>query len=246
MAIYNPLSWQNEQALTGYPFEALLDPQNFIVDAKFIQFDNFVPVLNYVRVNRDSLNLAITFDTEQITSLEFFKDVYTLGEAYQNLRIYTQDNSRYLGVIVFGSGAAELWSTSVGRKIVYDTPFSAEAVRSVPSQDAVYTLDGNYGDIKFGRSLDDTTIFFNTTKRTEEHPTALNAITFNAVANHAIPDNADMSGLRKINLVAPLNNNINLASNDTIKITTLNAASLTIDLVAGTASNAFILPTLIA
>ena len=62
MAIYNPLSWQNENALSSYPFSEDIDVQDFIVDAKFVQFDNFLPILNYVLVERDRLNLTMTFD----------------------------------------------------------------------------------------------------------------------------------------------------------------------------------------
>ena len=72
-----------------------------------------------------------------------------------------------------------------------------------------------------------------------------NAVIFNAVGGHSvvgiIPE-----GLRKINLVGPKNNNITLSANDVIKMTSLNGRSLSVDLVAGKGTRAFILPTLTA
>ena len=46
MANYNPLNWQNENGLSSYPFDRDLEVQDFIVDARFVQFDNYVPVYN--------------------------------------------------------------------------------------------------------------------------------------------------------------------------------------------------------
>lgn len=242
MAIYNPFSWQNETALANYPVAS----QSFITDAKFVQFDNFIPILNTVMVNKTNLKISINFDSAQTVVTTFSKDVYDLGDEYRCTRIYTQAGDRYLGVITFGPGAQELWDTSIGRKIIFNTPFAAETVRSIPSQDAVYSLDSNYGDVALGRSTADKTIFYNTAASAEYPGSILNAVTFNAVTNHAIPEDAVQRGLRKINLVSPVNNNINLASNDIIKITSVNAASLTVNLVAGAPTSQFTIPTLIA
>ena len=237
MAIYNVLNWQNENALSSYPLNSDVDVQDFIVDARFVQFDNFVPVLNYVKIDSDRITLAITFDYGQHTAIEFFKSTYDNGEKYRVVRIYSPIDNRYMGSLTFGQGAAELWTSYVGRKLVYNISFAENTVRSIPSQDAVYTLDGNYGVIALGRTDSDTTIFYNCVNSSEDR-----SVVFNAVGGHAVSGNKE--GLRKINLVTPLNNNINLASNDVIKISSFNAASLTIDLVAGSPSTAFIIPTL--
>jgi hypothetical protein len=235
MAIYNPLNWQNENALSSYPLTEAGDFQDFIVDAKFVQFDNFVPVLNYVQVNNTNIVFTITFDSGQLTTPPFLKSVYALGPAYRSLQIYTDSGDRYLGSITLGPGAASLWETSTGRKLLYDLPFAAQTVRSIPSADAVYTLDSNYGDVILGRSASDKTIFYNTTA---------DSVVFDAVTHHTIDDPSVLNGLRKINLVSPVKNNINLASNDIIKVDVVNGASLTISLNAGAASNNSLIPSL--
>jgi hypothetical protein len=235
MAIYNPLNWQNENALSSYPLTEAVDFQDFIVDAKFVQFDNFVPVLNYVQVNSTNIVFTITFDSGQLTTPPFLKSVYALGPAYRSLQVYTASGDRYLGSITLGPGAAALWESSVGRKLTFNLPFAAQTVRSIPSADAVYTLDSNYGDITLGRATADKTIFYNTAPHT---------VVFNAVTHHTIDDTSVLNGLRKINLVAPVNNNINLASNDIIKVAAVNGASLTISLNSGAASGNSLIPSL--
>jgi hypothetical protein len=238
MSTYNPLEWQNGNSLSGYPLTQETDYPSFLVDAKFVQFDNFVPTLSTVFVDTAKIRLTIIFDYGTHTTIELLKDDYNKGEAYQNLRMYQPDTNRYLGILTFGDGPLDMWATSTGTVIQYNTPFLPETVRSVPKNDAVYTFDGSYGGVVLGRTSSDTTIFYNTAKTAE-----LNSVTFNAVGGHSIAG-LTAKGLRKINLVDPVANNINLVSNDVIKITPLNASSLTIGLAAGTAPSAFTLPTL--
>lgn len=239
MATYNPLSWQNENALANYPFAELQEIQDLLVDARFVQFDGFIPILKQIRVDHDTITLSITFDYGEKTNIVLHKSTYMQGDAYRNVRMYSEDKSRYLGVLVFGLGAGTLWNDYVGRKLTYSSSFLPETVRSIPSKDAVYKLDDNYGDLELGRTDNDSTVFYNTSLE-------LNAITLNAVGGHGVQAGQVKEGLRKINLVPPLHNNINLASNDVIKIRSLNGTSLTIDLVAGSSSKSFLIPTLIA
>jgi len=238
MSIYNPLSWQSEHALSGFPFDVELDIRDFIVDAQFVQFDGFIPVLNYAYVELDRIRLSITFDSGTQSSIEFLRAAYLRDGGYRSLRIYTTSGDRYLGTITFGSGASVLWENYIGQKLTYDQSFTVSTVRGIPSRDAVYALDGNYGDITLGRTYQDSTIFYNVSED-------LNAVTFNAVGGHSVADDAKPEGLRKINLVTPLNNNINLASNDVIKISSFNSQSLTVDLVSGSVSKAFAVPSLV-
>jgi hypothetical protein len=132
----------------------------------------------------------------------------------------------------------DIWNTVSGSTIRFDVSFAPETVRSIPKQDAVYTFDGNFGDVVLGRTATDTAIFYNTAKIT-----GLNSITLNAVGGSTIGSNT-AKGLRKINLVGPVANNINLVSNDVIKIVPLNAAALSIGLIAGTSSDTFSVPSL--
>jgi hypothetical protein len=242
MANYNTLNWQNENALSSHPFDLDIEVQDFVVDASFVQFDSFVPTLDYVYVSPTKITLDMTFDFGTLTDLTFLKESYDAGIAYRHIRIYQPSNTRYLGTVVFGEGANMLWKQYLGQRIRIASRFSASVVRSIPSKDAVYLLDSSYGDVTFTRTSADRALFYNVSE-------SMNSITFNAVGGHsasdAISDNSG-NGLKKINLVKPLNNNINLASNDVVKVTPFNASSLKIALVTGSKSPTFVLPTLIA
>jgi hypothetical protein len=235
MAIYNTLNWQNENALSSYPFALDQEIQDFIVDAKFVQFDNFIPTLNHILVENDKIIFSITFDYGSNDNIIFLKSVYDTGDAGRYVRMYNNSGDRHMGSLTIGPGAGVLWSSYVGRKIIYDIKFLQDTVRSIPLKDAVYLFDGSYGDVLLSRTDVDETIFYNTS-------IDLNSITFNAVGGHAIKPGVP-EGLRQINLVKPVNNNINLVSNDVIKITSPTGSYLTVDLVAG-GTSAFTLPTL--
>jgi hypothetical protein len=240
MSKYNTLSWQNENALSGYPFNVSFEVENFIVAASFIQFDNYIPTLTLVSVEKDYISLDIIFDDLQTTTVKFYKSAYLLGEAYRYIKIYSNDTNRYFGTITFGIGALNLWNMYVGRKIKSNLQFMTSTVRSIPKKDAVYTFDGLFGDLKLGRADTDLSIFYNTSENTvTEH----NVIMFNAVHGHA-PLTPDPRTLKKINLVSPVNNNISLESNDVIKITAVEGETLTIDLISGNTDKAFSIPTL--
>jgi hypothetical protein len=241
MDINDVLNYQNENELAGYPLLQGLEVVGVISDTCFVQFDNFVPVLQTVLVDATKITLSILFDSGAIDNIVFLKTNYTENTGF--VRIYQTDpynpantNYRFLGTITFGSGLSLLWSTYVGRKLTFNVPFAPETVRSIPSKAAVYTFAGCYGAINLGRTQDDNTVFYNTSL-------ASNSITFNAVTGH-ITDSTASPGLKMINLVKPVNNNINLISNDVVKLNSFNAASLTIDLVAGSPSGAFKLPNL--
>lgn len=239
MANYNPLGRQNENALSNYPFHLAQEIKEIIVDAKFVQFDAFIPILDNIVITSDRLELTVIFDYGKNTDIILLKDNYLMGEPYKAVRIYTSDKSRYLGMLTFGAGVLELWKSYVGRKLSYSSAFLPETTASIPSNDAVYTFDGNHGEVQLSRTAADTTVFYNTSLD-------LNSITLNAVGGHTIPEDSKKEGLRKINLVTPLHNNINLASNDVIKIKSFNSSSLTIELVSGSPAKAFTIPTLIA
>lgn len=236
MATYNVLEWVDENSLTSYPLSEELEVQGVIVSANFIQFDNFIPILNEIFVDSVSINFKITFDFGRHTSLMFYRQKYDMGEAYRYLRIYTPDKSRYLGTLSFGRGVSTLWNEHIGRKFTYSLPFSPSVVRSIDSNSGVYRLDGSYGDLTLGRTAQDATIFYNMSS-------SFKTVMFNAVTGHSV-ESSDTIGLRKINLVSPVNNNINLAANDVIKFTPQNAAALSVDLVAGLSSSNFAIPTL--
>ena len=236
MATYNVLERASENSLTSFPLTEELEVQNFIVDASFIQFDNFIPQLNRIFVDSDAIKLDITFDFGKLTSISFTRQAYLAGENYRHVRIYTPENDRYLGVLSFSSGAQTLWEQNTGRQFTYNIPFYTSTVKSIPSSCGVFLFDNRYGAVELTKPNTDNTIFYNIS-------TIKNSITFNAVTNHSVPSDS-LGGLRKINLVRPIRNNITLAANDVIKFTPQNAATLNIDLASNSASSTVSVPTL--
>jgi len=238
MSVYNVLNWQNENTLTHYPFSEELAHAGVIVDANFIQFDSFIPVLNYITVDSDRLTFAITLDFGQLTNAQILKSVYLADDATKVVNLYNADSTRFVGSLSIGIGALELWKNYTGQKLTYNKAFDPSVVKSIPSKDAVYTLDGLYGDVVLSRTTADSTVFYNCVNNAQER-----YMVFNAVAGHQI-DPIQRNGLRKINLVRPLNNNINLAANDVLKFNSINNAALSVALVSGTPTASFTLPTL--
>lgn len=239
MATYNPLNWQNESELGDYPFVSGVEPKGLIVDAAFIQFDNFLPTLVSITIDTERIIVTLTCDQETVEA-SMYKEVFMLGLGYRNVRVYSKDSSRYLGTLAFGEETSNIWTTYLGRVFSYSTPFLQSVVKSIPLNDAVYKLDDSYGDVLLSRTVDDSSIFFNASSNTD-----YNSVTFNAVQGHAVPSTSSrVTALKQINLVRPIKNNINLLSNDVIKFSPLNGASLSIDLVSGSVSSSFSIPSL--
>lgn len=264
MAEYNPLPWQNENSLSSYPLVFPFDYDGFIVDASFIQFDYFVPILNSVLVskedNADYIDIAITFDSGEKIE-RYWREQH--NEGLREVR-FMENDSRYLGCITIGEQATFLWDNFMGQKLVKNIPFLATVVRSIPLKDAVYTLDSIYGDVVFDVELDELSnfstigdfnfqsflitglnvqntgggnnIFYN-------YNINKNALVFNAVANHTFPD-AHVWALKRINLVPPVNNNIFLAGNDVVKFTSINNQKLQVSLAGENSLGSSIVPTL--
>jgi hypothetical protein len=230
MADYNILEWQNENSLSSYPFTDDIVVPDFIIDAKFVQFNNFIPILNYIQVDSNNIKINITYDYGTIEAL------YIKSSNVKSLRLYTNDSYRHIGVLSLGPGAETLLTTHVGQKLTYGINFVPESVISIPSTAGVFTFDRNFGEVSLSRGAEDTTIFYNIN-------TELNSITLNAVAGHEAIGPA--KGLRQINLVKPKNNNITLYSNDVIKFKPSgDFVGLETSLVSGTPTKSFKLPTL--
>jgi hypothetical protein len=253
MASYTVLPWQNENSLTSYPLETPFELENFIVDASFIQFDAFVPVLKEIDVRQTDLRLKFQTDAGEIGARYFLVD-HRAGK--QDLRIFAQNN-RYLGCLALGAGADVLWTSYVGQKLELNIKFLAHTVRSIPLKDAVYTLDSLYGDVQFDSAIDTLekyaqfessstqliprgkTVFYNIQNTPK-------VFSFNAVKNHSVAKAALMpKALKKINLVRPVDNNVYIASNDVLKFTPFNGQRLNIALAGDSVfTSSSIVPTL--
>jgi len=215
------IEWENEHALSAYPFTVDAPLNNVIVDASFQQFANFVPLINYIEVSSTFLTINLTYDTGTSNFVLQQAD-YLAGLNYIRLTVGT----RYIGRITFADGVNTLWNNYVGEKVIYNLLFVASTVRSINEQAGVFYLNNLFGNIVLSSSSTDETVFFNTNNDIYK-----NFITFNAVGNHKFPLTTSFQALKKINLMSPVNNNIFIASSDVIQISGDGIGSLNVTLV---------------
>lgn len=200
MANTGILSWQNETGLINYPLIGQVGVSNFIVDANFIQFDNYIPTLNTVVVTSADIKLTITFDLEVVTIT-----VLNLGFVDGHVEKIYGTSGRYLGKIIFGTGAFTLWNNFNNQTITVNVPFVSTVVQSIPTTAGVYSIDGVIGDVVIGL---DTNMFVGQTGQ---------LLVLNSVG---LPTTGSSPALKTINGVAPINNNIYIEDSDLIKIGT--------------------------
>jgi hypothetical protein len=204
------LSWLNETSLSPYPLARSYGYDGFIVDANFIQFDYFIPILNTITVDDVNITLNITFDLST-ESIELPLSFFTGAGVFSSIRA----NNRYIGKLVFGSGVNAVISELNNSTFTVNTPFLSHLVKSIPTVSGVYSIDNLYGDLTFDSN---GTVFY------EE----AGNITFNAVATA----NIDTSPyLKTLNSVVPILNNVYLKDSEVIKITSNGPSQLLISMV---------------
>lgn len=186
------LQWLNEHAKTDYPLENSIGYTDFIVDASFVQFDNYIPVLKSIVGTITDLTLSIQFDKEKL-------DIVLAKESFvanNGIRI-TGTDTRYLGTIVFGPGTLDVFTELVGLTKKYNQPFAATTVTSINSNAGVYTIEDVWGDVTISTGESQTTqeIFFQLSG---------NTVVWNAVGLPEIPT-VDFVPLRSINGVHATN-----------------------------------------
>jgi hypothetical protein len=238
------LEWQNETGLTAYPLQSSSSIDDFIVDASFVQFDNFIPTLVSVFPNSESIQITITFDTGNITV------TYTLldFEAGKNFVHIYQDGTknRYLGSLVFGLGTANLFTNFVSVLMPLNIPFIPGTVTSVASNTGVFSFEGLIGDVVITRPAttlnDDNSIFFNVSGTN---------VVMNAVLYHAFLHNPPTQALTQVNRMGPQvqdgysSNSIFISSNDVVKFNSTSVGTIDINLVGTTlAQTPIVVPSL--
>lgn len=202
------LEWLNEHALTDYPLTGYAGVYDFLLDANFVQFDGFVPILVQGEVKQDSLVLDIQFDRSlvQLTLLQNS----VLPES--SVRVYEADTSRYLGCLVFGSGIYSLFQNSIGTVFSWNLPFCASTVIPVNSRNGVYSIDKVSGDLNISTGIDKNhrTIFFGVDVPNK-------TVIWNAVGLDEIKD--VNVALKTLNGVRPINNTVIVGGSELIKVT---------------------------
>ena len=193
------LNWLNETSLTPYPLTKSFGYDGFFIDAHFVQFDNFVPILNYVRFFQKQVEISITFD--KVTKILYLNDEY-YTTLYSTIRI--TDNNRYLGLLKFGQGLIKFAEESgEQRQININTKFLSHVVKSIPSNCGVFSIDNKYGELAF---LSDDYVYYDVDGAN---------ITFNAVYYPPIENELY---LKTLNLVGPEHNNVFIKNTDIIKV----------------------------
>lgn len=206
------LDWQNENSLTPYPFAQSFGFEGFIIDANFVQFDGFVPILNNVQITPDVITLSITFYDETRAILLNF-DEFT-GSGFS--KIYRDEQNNYLGTLVFGNLAGNMFDDHVNQIINVNLPFLPSTVRSISSKSGVFSLQSQCGAVVLNS---DGIMAYELTG---------NTIQIDALY---VPSNSNAPYLKTINGVVPIDNSIFLESGNIIKISTLSSGTILFSLV---------------
>ncbi len=202
----NILDWQNEHALTDYPLSAFIGYNDVVVDASFIQFDNFVPVLKTIAITDLAVTFTIEFDRETLDVVV----EQTSFEPQAGVRIYGANN-RYLGCLVLSHGVNNLFVLNAGTVQTLNIPFAATTVTSISTAGGVYSIDEQFGDLEFDTGLTDLVqeIFFAIDG---------NVVTWNAVGYPELPTDS-IQALKTLNGAIPLHNAVNITETALVKIT---------------------------
>ncbi|RTL07814.1 hypothetical protein EKK58_01315 [Candidatus Dependentiae bacterium] len=178
---------------------------DFIVDASFIQFDGFVPVLKTVTVKRTQLVLALQTDAGEVKVTVNKPSSAT----FPGTGVTIQSGNRYLGTLTFGQGLVNIFTQHLDAVLKLNIPFVTSVVRGVNSKAGVFSLAGYSGDVDIvtGNTPQERALFFRQ---------AGNQVTWNAGWLGTLVDRVPLKSLNK---VLPIGNNVFIEDSDLIKIT---------------------------
>lgn len=209
------LNWSNEASLTPYPLIKSFGLDDLLLDANFIQFDNFIPI--FKKITSDVLGVTITIQFD-LSLEEIFIPVADVLETGTIKKVYS--NNRYLGRLVFGKSLS-LFTTDIKKTITTNIPFLSHLVKSIPSRSGVYSIDSLYGDLVF---LSDNNIYYEV---------AGAVITFNAAHVDTL---SNTPYLKTINSVGPTANSVFIIDSDIIKVSVTGLSTIRVSLVGTTPS----------
>jgi len=191
------LDWLDEKETSAYPLVQSVGIDDIFLDANFIQFNGFIPILKTIVITEHTIAITITFDTGDQTAV-LSDDTFHSKSEY---KFY--DNTRYIGRILFGAGVNQLWLRYTNQTITYNIAFISALVRAIPSNAGVYSIQSKFGAVTIAS---DTVISF---------AVAGNIVTCNAVGlNNA----TGLIPLKTLNGVGPVGNNITILDNQLIKV----------------------------
>lgn len=200
------LEWTDENSKGEYPLSKSIGLKDVIVDARFLQFDGSIPVLNTISVAVNSVKFNITFD--QLT-----KDVVVDDQSFLDTRtiiVYRDGTNRYLGSLTLGQGFLRLFSASVGSVFKLNTPFAATTVVAINPNSGVFSYQGLTGAVAINTTNTDgdKNIFFGIDT---------DLVIWNAVGIPKLPVTT-YHPLKTLNGVHPINNQIRIDDSEVLKV----------------------------
>jgi len=207
------LSWTNETGLSPYPLTKGFGYNSFLIDANFIQFDNFIPILHSIQVIDDEVIIRILLDNG-VNEITLAKSFFSTSGVVHKIF----DGDRYMGKLVFGADAGYLVESEIANlnTKTINIPFLSHLVKSIPSNAGVFSIDSVYGTLSFDS---DEHIWYDTNS---------NEVTFNAISGL---DYQDDLYLKTLNAVGPVSNSVYLKDSQVIKIKSVGNSAIEISLV---------------
>lgn len=214
------LEWQNELSLACYPLSKDVGLKNILVNARFQQFDNFVPTLV-------SINVSLNTSVWNILTDEGIIAVTVLNDIAAGTSISILGNqARHIGFVTIGAGLLSFITKYLNQTLKINTVFSASCVTSIPTNSGVFSIDKAYGDVLITKEY---RIFFEIAGQTMQW-------------NAAGPPNivtTSSNPLKRINGVGPINNEVHMEDSEIIKIDPINGG-LNLSLASSVLNNTII------
>lgn len=200
--VMNGIAYLDENAQTPYPLGVDIGFNSVIVDANFIQFDGFIPILQTIKVDVDSSSGTPQVDISITILFDAGAQTVIVSPTTQN--VYLSAGGRTVGKLVFGVGLSLLSSRFANKLITLNAPFLASTVRSINSKCGVYSLNGHTYTVAL--QTDDKNMYFNISG---------NTVTWNCVG---FPNTTGGNALKTLNGVSPDNNSIYLSDSTLLRI----------------------------
>lgn len=199
------LEWTNEHSNSSYPLSKPFTPQDFIVDAMFVQFDGFVPVLKTITIKQGKATIVVTTDAGDVSVIVSRPSI----SYFPGFAVELRAAGRFLGQLVFGQGLVTLFSTHLEAVLKPNISFLPSVVRGISSRGGLYSLAGYSGDVNVytGPTPQSRSIFFNQSG---------NQVTWNA---GWAGNQLQQQPLKTLNGVAPRGNALFIEDSELIKAT---------------------------
>lgn len=216
----NIIPWHNENELTEYPLVKSYGYNGFLVDAQFIQFDNFRPTLKSVKVSNSDVEIVVTLQTSDLLltiPISSFQDSpFTQQLTYDGYNI---------GFLSFGLEAYKMLTTEMVNLVTktLNIPFEPSTIISIPSNSGVFSVNTRYGDLSFAET---TEVHFQ--QSGQEVVTDI----------YTLPTENTTPYLLTLNSITPNNNRVDIVLPEIIRTTVQGPATLQFNLIGNSSSTA--------